>query len=61
MYKELKLLQCQVKPAVDQKVKIKCLKDLVLEGDIECKASEVKEVPINTPFKAKVKILNRTK
>lgn len=61
MYKELRVLQCQIIPPVDNKVKIKCLKDLVLENEDECKAQEIREVAVNKLFKVKVKILNRTR
>lgn len=33
------MLQCQIKPPVNNLVKIKCLKDLTLNGETECKVN----------------------
>lgn len=38
MYKDLKMIQCQRKPSIDGKVKIKCLRDMVINEDINCQA-----------------------
>lgn len=61
LYKDLKVLQCQRKPAVDGKVKIKCLRDLTLNEDDSCQAQQIKEVPTNETFKVRIEIVNKTK
>lgn len=31
------MLQCQIKPPVNNKVKVKCLKDMTINDSVQCK------------------------
>jgi hypothetical protein len=65
IFKDLRFLKCQIKPPVNERVKIKCLKDLTIteenEQSIPCKVKEVKEVKVNKPFKVVVDAFNKAK
>ncbi len=61
MFKDVKMIQCQRLPAVDGKVSVKFLRDMILDENTNYKTNDIKKVEVNKIFKAKIDIVNRTK
>ena len=60
MFKDVKMIQCQRLPPVDDKVSLKFLRAMLLNGE-ECKELSVQKVEVNKPFKVEIDIPNKTK